>query len=148
MLPELPPPVFASLVGVDVLPTTDYGILQVLNSTGSIERYSPIWLYLTLYQKVIIVWLLRVGILDVFLACIAKALTIQVKSKGRDKESSKNPISSVTMASIFNNRQQPQRQLGSRWWMRGHMPRRVAESIIQLVRDMASVLLESSQKLN
>ncbi|XP_046440285.1 E3 ubiquitin-protein ligase MYCBP2-like isoform X2 [Daphnia pulex] len=117
MLPELPPPVFASLVGVDVLPTTDYGILQVLNSTGSIER---------------------VGILDVFLACIAKALTIQVKSKGRDKESSKNPISSVTMASIFNNRQQPQRQLGSRWWMRGHMPRRVAESIIQLVRDMAS----------
>jgi hypothetical protein len=41
MLPELPPPVFASLVGVDVLPTTDYDILQVLNSTGSIERYSP-----------------------------------------------------------------------------------------------------------
>ena len=40
MLPELPPPVFASLVGVDVLPTTDYGILQVLNSTGSIEKYS------------------------------------------------------------------------------------------------------------
>jgi E3 ubiquitin-protein ligase MYCBP2 len=86
--------------------------------------------------------LLRVGILDVFLACIAKALTIQVKTKGRDKESSKNAISSVTMASIFNNRQQPQRQLGSRWWMRGHMPRRVAESIIQLVRDMASVLFK------
>jgi hypothetical protein len=42
MLPELPPPIFASMVGVDVLPTTDYaGILQVLNSTGSIERYSP-----------------------------------------------------------------------------------------------------------
>ena len=130
MLPELPPPVFASLVGVDVLPTTDYGILQVLNSTGSIEKYSA---------NLIVVWLPRVGILDVFLACIAKALTIQVKTKGRDKESSKNPISSVTMASIFNNRQQPQGQLGSRWWMRGHMPRRVAESIIQLVRDMASV---------
>jgi hypothetical protein len=41
MLPELPPPVFASLVGVDVLLTTDYGILQVFNSTGSIEKYSP-----------------------------------------------------------------------------------------------------------
>lgn len=38
MLPELPPPVFASLVGVDILPTTDYGILQVLNSSGSIEK--------------------------------------------------------------------------------------------------------------
>ena len=38
MLPELPPPVFASLVGVDVLPSTDYGILQVLNSTGSLDR--------------------------------------------------------------------------------------------------------------
>ncbi|KAK4016037.1 hypothetical protein OUZ56_031000 [Daphnia magna] len=116
MLPELPPPVFASLVDVDVLPTTDYGILQILSSSGSLER---------------------VGILDVFLACIAKALTVQVKTKGRDKDCSKNPISSVTMASIFNNQQQPHGQLGSRWWMRGHMPRRVAESIIQLVRDMA-----------
>ncbi|KAI9557068.1 hypothetical protein GHT06_016866 [Daphnia sinensis] len=107
MLPELPPPFFASLVDVDVLPTTDYGILQILSSSESLER---------------------VGILDVFLACIAKALT----------DCSKNPISSVTMASIFNNRQQPHMQLGSRWWMRGHMPHRVAESIIQLVRNMAS----------
>jgi hypothetical protein len=41
MLPELPPPIFVSMVGVDVLPTTDYGILQVFNSTGSIEKYSP-----------------------------------------------------------------------------------------------------------
>lgn len=40
MLPELPPPVFASLVDVDVLPTTDYGILQILSSSGSLERYS------------------------------------------------------------------------------------------------------------
>lgn len=83
----------------------------------------------------------RTGILDVFLACIAKSLTLQVKTKGRDKElMSKNPITSVTMSSIFNSRQpQLQHQLGSRWWMRGSMPRRVAESIIQLVRDMASV---------
>jgi len=82
----------------------------------------------------------RVRILDVFLACIAKGLTLQVKSKGRDKESHKTPVSTLTMATIFNDRQARQEQkLGSRWWMRGTMPRRVAESIIQLVRDMASV---------
>lgn len=82
----------------------------------------------------------RVGILDVFLACIAKGLTLQVKSKGRDKESHKTPVSTLTMATIFNDCQARQEQkLGSRWWMRGTMPRRVAESIIQLVRDMASV---------
>lgn len=39
MLPELPPTTFASLVGVDVLPAAEYGILQVLNSTGSAERF-------------------------------------------------------------------------------------------------------------
>ena len=145
MLPELPPPVFAALVGVDVLPTTDYGILQVLNSTGSIERYETVHPNQPDDCIVVNALLLRVGILDVFLACIAKSLTLQVKTKGRDKEASKNPISSVTMASIFSNRQQPQQQLGSRWWMRGHMPRRVAESIIQLVRDMASVGTEYRQ---
>ncbi len=56
------------------------------------------------------------------------------------------------MSSIFNSHQpQLQQQLGSRWWMRGSMPRRVAESIIQLVRDMASVYkqyLSCAQKFN
>ena len=74
-----------------------------------------------------------------FLACIAKGLTLQVKSKGRDKESHKTPVSTLTSATIFNDRHAQDQKLGSRWWMRGTMPRRVAESIIQLVRDMASV---------
>ena len=56
MLPELPPPVFASLVGVDVLPTTDYGILQVLNSTGSIERYfTKLIVFITLESNYFII---------------------------------------------------------------------------------------------
>jgi len=106
-------------VGVEALPSTDYGILQCFDASAS--------------------WTLeRVGILDVLLACIAKALTLQVKTKGRDKEtSSKQVVTSVTMASIFDEGH----PLGSRWWMRGSMPRRVAESIIQLVKDMASVRL-------
>ena len=77
--------------------------------------------------------------MDVFLACIAKVLTLQVKSKGRDKESSK-VVSSVSMASVFSS---DETKLGSRWWMRGTIPRRVAESIIQLVQDMASVRTSS-----
>ena len=119
VLPEVPPSLFASLVGVEALPSTDYGILQCFDASAS--------------------WTLeRVGILDVLLACIAKALTLQVKTKGRDKEtSSKQVVTSVTMATIFDEGH----PLGSRWWMRGSMPRRVAESIIQLVKDMASVRL-------
>lgn len=163
MLPELPPPVFASLVGVDVLPSTDYGILQVLNSTGSLDRSFQRNLFDSFNFKIIInskqlnhifqynfrpFFYCRVGILDVFLACIAKGLTLQVKSKGRDKEFHKNPVSTLTMSTIFNGRsEQNESKLGSRWWMRGTMPRRVAESIIQLVRDMASVGISINSQL-
>jgi len=38
MLSELPPLVIASMVGVDVLPSTVYGILLALNSTCSLDR--------------------------------------------------------------------------------------------------------------
>ena len=117
VLPELPPSKFASLVGIEGLPCSDYGILQYLNSSADADRH---------------------GVLDVFLACIAKVLTLQVKSKGggRDKESTSKVVSSVSMASVFSSHET---KLGSRWWMRGTIPRRVAEGIIQLVKDMASV---------
>ena len=116
VLPEVPPSLLASLVGVETLPSTNYGILQCLDASSSS--------------------LDRLGIIDVFLACIAKALTVQVKTKGRDKETSKQAVTSVVMPSVFDDDSHP---LGNRWWMRGSIPRGVAESIIQLVKDMAAV---------
>lgn len=63
VLPEISPAYFASVVGAGSLPLTE--VLLVPHEGQS----SP----LTTPQK---------GILDVFLACIAKALTVQVKTKG------------------------------------------------------------------
>ena len=80
----------------------------------------------------------RIGILDVLLVCIAKALTLQVKTKQvRGKESGKT-LTSLTMNELFGAADSGA-DLGARWWMRGTIPRRVADSVLQLLRDLASV---------
>jgi len=73
------------------------------------------------------------GILDVFLSCIAKALTVQVKVKG--KENNGKALQSVSLATSIH----PKSFVGTRWWLRGCMMRKLAEVIIQLLKDMASV---------
>lgn len=73
----------------------------------------------------------RVGILDVFLSCIAKALTVQVKVKGKDGKG----LTSVSLATTLL----PGDYEGDRWWLRGSISRRLAEDIIQLLKDMAAV---------
>ena len=66
VLPEVAPQVLANLLGVPSLPVTDLSALA-----SSRERDSP-----TPFDP------RRLGILDVFLACIAKSLTLQMKTKG------------------------------------------------------------------
>lgn len=144
MLADCSPLVFASITGVEALPPIDYGVPQEESKSVPTEGYHIDDTILFFFPKDHVnrnllyagSFLYRVGILDVLLACIAKALTLQVKTKGRDKESSKNPISTVTIEGIFAGSQDC---LGFRWWMRGSIPRRVAENVIQIVRDMASV---------
>lgn len=72
------------------------------------------------------------GILDVFLSCIAKALTVQVKTKGKESKG----VSSISLATCIH----PRDNVGSRWWLRGCISRKLAEEIIALIRDMASVI--------
>ena len=70
VLPEVAPETLASLIGVRKLPDADRltrSTSSVAGDDGEGETFDP----------------KRVGILDVFLACIAKSLSLQVKSKGK-----------------------------------------------------------------
>lgn len=82
----------------------------------------------------------RQGILDVFLAVIAKALTVQLKTKGGEGGKSvatqgKGAVTSVSLASTM-----PTPQANSpRWWLQGSATQKQADLIISLIRDMTMV---------
>ncbi|XP_015429888.1 PREDICTED: E3 ubiquitin-protein ligase MYCBP2-like [Dufourea novaeangliae] len=117
ILPEIKPEVLASVISVERLPPTDFSIVSAANNsfthTTDFNEHTP-------------------GILDVFLSCIAKALTVQVKVKG--KENNGKALQTVSLATSIH----PKSQVGGRWWLRGCMTRKLAEVIIQLLKDMAS----------
>ena len=77
VLPLVPPVRFANILSVTSLPPKDFTILNVVsqksNENNDLPSFDPH----------------KVGILDIFLGCIAKALSIQVKKKsnsGKTKE--------------------------------------------------------------
>ncbi|XP_069950165.1 E3 ubiquitin-protein ligase MYCBP2 isoform X3 [Cherax quadricarinatus] len=120
MLADVPPQSLALIVGVDVLPAQDYAILHAATkddeSTFDIHKQ---------------------GILDVFLAVIAKALTVQLKTKGSEGSKSvmsqgKGGVTSVTLATTM-----PTPTASSpRWWLQGSATQKQADLIISLIRDM------------
>jgi len=116
-LPEIKPETLASVINVERLPPTDFSIVSAANSgfthVSDFNEHSA-------------------GILDVFLSCIAKALTVQVKVKGKDNGKA---LQSASLATSIH----PKSYVGTRWWLRGCMTRKLAEVIIQLLKDMASV---------
>lgn len=117
ILPEIKPETLASVTNVERLPPTDFSIVSAANSgfthVSDFNEHSA-------------------GILDVFLSCIAKALTVQVKVKGKENGKA---LQSVSLATSIH----PKSYVGTRWWLRGCMTRKLAEVIIQLLKDMASV---------
>ncbi|XP_076287336.1 MYC binding protein highwire isoform X6 [Lasioglossum baleicum] len=117
ILPEIKPEVLANVTSVGRLPPTDFSIVSVANNSfthnADFDENAP-------------------GILDVFLSCIAKSLTVQVKVKG--KENNGKALQTVSLATSIH----PKRYVGARWWLRGSMTRKLAEVIIQLLKDMAS----------
>lgn len=119
ILPEIKPEILASVINVKRLPPTDFSIISAANNDFSqsteFDEHSP-------------------GILDVFLSCIAKALSVQVKVKGRENGKA---LQTVSLATSIH----PKSQVGARWWLRGCMTRKLAEVIIQLLKDMASVCI-------
>nr|CAD7443817.1 unnamed protein product [Timema bartmani] len=119
MLPEISPLLLGNVMNVDHMPPADFSIVSVANK-GPMEPKHVFDIH-------------RVGILDVFLSCIAKALTVQVKVKGKDAAGSKG-LTTVTLATSIH----PRDFVGARWWLRGCITRKLAEVIIQLLKDMAA----------
>ncbi|XP_023247966.1 E3 ubiquitin-protein ligase highwire [Copidosoma floridanum] len=117
ILPEIKPDVLANIVGAEKLPPSDYSIITA-TSNG--------------YSQLMDIDDSSVGVLDVFFSCIAKALTVQVKVK--DKESNGKVMQSISLATSIH----PKSSVGVRWWLRGCITRKLAEEIIQLLKDMAS----------
>uniref|UniRef100_A0A8C4T2S5 E3 ubiquitin-protein ligase MYCBP2 n=1 Tax=Erpetoichthys calabaricus TaxID=27687 RepID=A0A8C4T2S5_ERPCA len=120
VLPEVTPARLASIIGVKVLPPAD--ISDIIHSTEKGD------------------WN-KLGILDMFLGCIAKALTVQLKAKGTTIAGTTGTaagkgVTTVTLPMIFNSSYI--RRGESHWWMKGSTPTQIAEIIIKLVKDMAA----------
>ncbi|XP_063604995.1 E3 ubiquitin-protein ligase MYCBP2-like, partial [Penaeus indicus] len=122
MLADVPPQSLALILGVESLPAHDYAILH---ATSKDEENN-----FDIHQQ---------GILDVFLAVIAKALTVQLKTKGGEGGKSvatqgKGAVTSVSLASTM-----PTPQANSpRWWLQGSATQKQADLIISLIRDMTT----------
>ncbi|CAB1347399.1 unnamed protein product, partial [Coregonus sp. 'balchen'] len=120
VLPEVTPVRLASIIGIKALPPAD--ISDIIHSTEKGD------------------WN-KLGILDMFLGCIAKALTVQLKAKGTTIAGTAGMaagkgITTVTLPMIFNSSYI--RRGVSHWWMKGSTPPQIAEIIIKLVKDMAA----------
>jgi len=88
VLPEVTPSRLASIIGVKALPPAD--ISDIIHSTEKGD------------------WN-KLGILDMFLGCIAKALTVQLKAKGTTITGTAGTtagkgVTTVTLPMIFNSR--------------------------------------------
>lgn len=88
VLPEVTPVRLASIIGVKALPPAD--ISDIIHSTEKGD------------------WN-KLGILDMFLGCIAKALTVQLKAKGTTISGTAGMaagkgVTTVTLPMIFNSR--------------------------------------------
>ena len=113
VLPDIEPASLAKILNVQHMPPSDY--IAANNKETEFDVNDA-------------------GLLDVFLACIAKSLTVQSKIKGSFGGASSKNVTTVTLATAIH----PRDCLGDRWWLRGCMSRKLAEVIISLVKDMAA----------
>lgn len=151
ILPEISPEQFADLLNVYSLPPSDFNI-----SNQSSEEFD----------------MNRLGILDIFLAVIAKSLQLQVKIKSTSAIANKQPISQQLCNCIdfgisnlqekdalakgnkdngtsdfeFLPKKAESKNLNQRWFLRGTINIKQAENIIILIRDMANVSRYKTKK--
>ncbi|XP_030837055.1 E3 ubiquitin-protein ligase MYCBP2 [Strongylocentrotus purpuratus] len=137
---EIPPKLFKQIMGVSSLPPDDLSLL----TQGLSDRNpdTPAEDYL--------------GVLDVFLACVAKALTVQTKVKGgwqaaMGKGTAEFGVGrgahSYTLAKLqqqMSTEESPARRSRSKhWWLCGSMSHNIAEQIILLIKDMSAGKISS-----
>ena len=133
VLPLVIPQRLAHTLGIESLPKPGYSaVTEATDASGTQMNLEK-----------------NVGILDVLLAVVAKALTVQVKSKGAKKGeegilAGKGPHT-VTVMSLLTKpaeglvTNETLGQGGSRWWLRGEMHADVATEVIKLLNDMSLV---------
>eukprot|EP00094_Tigriopus_californicus_P010528 TCALIF_10156-PA protein Name:"Similar to MYCBP2 E3 ubiquitin-protein ligase MYCBP2 (Homo sapiens)" AED:0.02 eAED:0.04 QI:14/0.77/0.5/1/0.88/0.8/10/0/4914 len=141
LLPCITPQSFARVLGIPNLPPKDFGSLL---SATRVPSSSPAEASSSLISPSEqspppVVNLSKPGIIDVFLSCIAKALTLQVKTKGKEGGGlGTKSLTTVSLASCIHPRGE---NIGDRWWLRGSISKKLAEEIILLVKNMSQGLL-------
>jgi hypothetical protein len=120
VLPEIKPSFLASLLNVKRLPRDPLDVIAK-DSDDTIDDKS-------------------IGLLDILLSCVAKALTVQTKSRGSNHSQTQGKnrtTTTVTLATCIHPKDDcvtPDK----RWFLKGCMSRKMAEMVITLLKDMAS----------
>lgn len=123
ILPDISPKNLATMLGVKVLPPLGYSaIAEAVNSAATINQ---------------------LGILDCLLAVIAKALSVQVKAKGRSTNilqllTGENSITALSLACLVNPKPVPGETTvkAQRWYLKGGVSQEVASEVVKLLKDM------------
>lgn len=117
VLPDVKPQTLANILSVPCLPPVEYSIVSLASREEGERGFDP--------QKPCI--------LDVFLACIAKALTVQMKVKAAGPHKG---VTSLVLSDAITEKSMIS-ATGPRWWMRGSMTSSLANNVISLLQDMA-----------
>ena len=113
----------APMINVRILPPLGYSaIAEAVNSAATINQ---------------------LGLLDCFLAIISKALSVQVKAKGRSSNilqvlTGATDITALTLTSLVNHKLVPGETAikSQRWYLKGAISKEVASEVVKLLKDM------------
>lgn len=113
----------APMINVRILPPLGYSaIAEAVNSAATINQLS---------------------LLDCFLAIISKALSVQVKAKGRSTNithilTGANNVAALTLSSLVNPKLVPGETAvkSQRWYLRGTVSKEVANEVVKLLKEM------------
>ncbi|XP_062580615.1 E3 ubiquitin-protein ligase MYCBP2-like [Saccostrea cucullata] len=113
VLQDVKPQTLSSILSVPALPPVEYSIVSLASRDESVV-FDPE----------------QPGLLDVLLACISKALTVQTKIKISGPQKT---ITAVKVEDCLGST-----ATKSRWWFRGRISESLANNVITLIQDMAS----------
>ena len=124
ILPAIGPKNLAHMLDVHILPPIGYSaIAEAVNSAAATLN--------------------NLGILDSFLAVVAKALSVQVKAKGRGANilhslTGDSTISAATLACLVNPKPVPGETTikNQRWYLKGSINQEVGSEVVKLLKDM------------
>ena len=125
ILPTIGPKNLAPMLQILVLPPIGYSaIAEAVNSAATLNT---------------------LGILDSLLAVVAKALSVQVKAKGRGTNvlqslTGDSSISAATLASLTNPKPVPGETTvrNQRWYLRGSVEKEVGSAVVELLKGMTA----------